>query len=119
MRRSTAELWPFVHRYAKKEDRRIVLVLFQSEASIPGLDERDNVWDHLNQITCLNFLGFPPAIAHSNRYSSTVLSKSGLASHVTITCPELLRLLLYAPEIPNTKCVRKFVTQGWFSYRPF
>ena len=33
----------------KKEDGEIVLVLFQSEASISGLDERDEVWDHLNQ----------------------------------------------------------------------
>ena len=32
----------------KKEDRGIVLLLFQSEASISGLDERDEVWDHLN-----------------------------------------------------------------------
>ena len=33
----------------KTEDRGIVLVLFQSEANISGLDERDEVWDHLNQ----------------------------------------------------------------------
>ena len=44
-----AELWPFVHCNVKKEDGEIVLVLFQSEASISGLDERDEVWDHLNQ----------------------------------------------------------------------
>ena len=49
MWQSTARLWPFVHRYVKKEDGGIVLVLFQSEASISGLDERDKVWDHLNQ----------------------------------------------------------------------
>ena len=33
----------------KKEDGGIVLVLFQSEANISGLDEHDEVWDHLNQ----------------------------------------------------------------------
>ena len=33
----------------KKEDGGIVLVLLQSEASISGLDERDKVWDYLNQ----------------------------------------------------------------------
>ena len=33
----------------KKEDGGIVLVLFQSEASISGLDERDEVWVRLNQ----------------------------------------------------------------------
>ena len=33
----------------KKEDGGIVLVLFQSEASISVLDERDEVWDHLKQ----------------------------------------------------------------------
>ena len=33
----------------KKEDGGIVLVFFQSEASISGQDERDEVWDHLNQ----------------------------------------------------------------------
>ena len=33
----------------KKEDGGIVLVLFQSEASISELDECDEVWDHLNQ----------------------------------------------------------------------
>ena len=44
-----AELWPFVHRYVKKEDRGIVLLLFQSEASISGLDGRNEVWDHSNQ----------------------------------------------------------------------
>ena len=38
-----------VHCYVKKEDGGIVLVLFQSEASISGLDERDEVWDHSNQ----------------------------------------------------------------------
>ena len=35
--------------YVKKEDGRIVLLLFQSEASISGLDGRNEVWDHLNQ----------------------------------------------------------------------
>ena len=44
-----AKIWPFVHHYVWKEDGGIVLVLFQSEASISGLDERDEVWDHLNQ----------------------------------------------------------------------
>ena len=34
----------FVHRYVKKEDGGMVLVFFQSEASISGLDERNEVW---------------------------------------------------------------------------
>ena len=33
----------------KKEDGGIVVLLFQSEASISGLDERDKLWDHLKQ----------------------------------------------------------------------
>ena len=53
-----AELWSFVHRYVKKEDGEIVLVLFQSEAIISGLDERDEVWDHLNQNLMVNKMVF-------------------------------------------------------------
>ena len=44
-----AKVWPFVPRYVKKEDKGIVLLLFQSEASISGLDGRNKVWDHSNQ----------------------------------------------------------------------
>ena len=44
-----AELWPFVHCYVKKEDRGIVLILFQSEAGISGLDGCNEVSDHSNQ----------------------------------------------------------------------
>ena len=33
----------------KKEDGGTVLLLFQSEASISGLDGRNKVWDHSNQ----------------------------------------------------------------------
>ena len=33
----------------KKEDGGIVLELFQGEADISGLGERDEVWDYLNQ----------------------------------------------------------------------
>ena len=33
----------------KKEDGGIVILLFQSEASISGLDGRNKVWDHSNQ----------------------------------------------------------------------
>ena len=44
-----AELWPFVHRYVKKEDKGIVLLLFQSEASISGLDGHNGAWDQSNQ----------------------------------------------------------------------
>ena len=32
----------------KKEDGGIVLLHFQSEASISGLDGHDEVWDHSN-----------------------------------------------------------------------
>ena len=41
--------WPFVHRYVKKENGRIVILLFQSEASVSGLDEHNEVWDHSNK----------------------------------------------------------------------
>ena len=51
IQRSTAELWPFVHHYhyVKKEDGEIVPLLFQSEASISGLDGCNDVWDHSSQ----------------------------------------------------------------------
>ena len=44
-----AELWPFVHRYVMKEDKGIVLLLFQSEASITRLDGCNEIWDHSNE----------------------------------------------------------------------
>ena len=50
-----AELWPFVHRYVKKKDGGIVLVLFQSEASI---SECDKVWDHLKQNSMVSKMVF-------------------------------------------------------------
>ena len=53
-----AELWPFVHRYVKKEDKGIVLLLFQSEASISGLDGRNKVWDHSNQNLMVSKMAF-------------------------------------------------------------
>ena len=40
---------PFVHRYVKKEDGGIVLLLIQSGVSISGWDGRNKVWDHSNQ----------------------------------------------------------------------
>ena len=47
---STAKLWPFVHRYMEKEDRGIVLLLFQSIMGSSRLDGYDEVWKHLNKI---------------------------------------------------------------------
>ena len=44
-----AKLRPLVHHYVKKEQGGILLLLFQSEASISGLDGDDEVWDHSNQ----------------------------------------------------------------------
>ena len=55
---NTAELWPFVHRYVKKEDRKIVLLFFQSEMGSSGMDERNQVWDHLNQNLMVNKMVF-------------------------------------------------------------
>ena len=49
IRQSTAELWPFVQHYMKKEDGEIVLLLFQSGAGISGLDGHNEVWDHSTQ----------------------------------------------------------------------
>ena len=39
----------FVHRYVKKEYGGIVLLFFQSEASISVLDGHNKVWDHSSQ----------------------------------------------------------------------
>ena len=55
---NTAELWPFVHCYVKKEDGKIVLLFFQSETGSSGLDERNQVWDHLNQNLMVNKMVF-------------------------------------------------------------
>ena len=55
---NTAELWPFVHRYVKKEKGKIVLLFFQSETGSSGLDERNQVWDHLNQNLMVNKMVF-------------------------------------------------------------
>ena len=48
------EVWlNYGHLYIaimKKEDGGIVILLFQSEAESSGLNECNEVWDHLNQI---------------------------------------------------------------------
>ena len=52
---NTAELWPYVHRYVKKEDRKIVLLFFQSEMGSSGMVEHNQV---LNQNLMVNKMVF-------------------------------------------------------------
>ena len=40
------------------EEGKIVLLFFQSEKGSSGLDERNQVWDHLNQNLMVNKMVF-------------------------------------------------------------
>ena len=42
----------------KKEDEGIVLLLFQSEASISGFDGCNEIWDHSNQTLTVSKMVF-------------------------------------------------------------
>ena len=96
------------------------MFLFHCNMNVVKVNDRHNIKQFRSYIhhtyinfqlqnDILNFLVLPSAIAHLNRYSLLFPNNEVTILHV---CHGLLCLLMHAPKMPNTKCMRKFATSG-------